>query len=125
MIAAPTRAVLLSYCFRRQHLPHQPKADRVEKFKGKFAGWNAMRDKIFANRSAEAQSRQGQAHRLAGFLPKWDTLSADHETKMFAARPKVHAAITALTDTEIGRVSTGRSRTWGQLDNTLLIYIDE
>jgi len=30
--------------------PHQPKAEWVEKFKGKFdKGWNALREEIFAN----------------------------------------------------------------------------
>jgi arylsulfatase A-like enzyme len=48
--AAPDKPFFLYYVPGGSHSPHQPKAEWVEKFKGKFdMGWNAMRDQILAN----------------------------------------------------------------------------
>ena len=87
------------------HSPHNPKAEFVEKFKGKFdKGWNALREEIFAN-----QKRLGvipanaQLTPWPDSLPKWDTLSAD-EKKLFARQAEVFAGYAAYTDYEIGRV---------------------
>src|SRR5258707_9013069 len=46
--AAPDKPFFLYYVPGGSHSPHQPKAEWVEKFKGKFdMGWNALRDQIF------------------------------------------------------------------------------
>lgn len=55
-------------------------------------------------------------------LPKWETLSADQK-KLFARQAEVYAGYTAYTDHEIGRVIQA-VEDMGQLDNTLIIYID-
>jgi arylsulfatase A-like enzyme len=122
--AAPDKPFLLYYVPGGSHSPHQPKAEWVEKFKGKFdMGWNAMRDQIFAN-----QKRLGAIPDNAKLtdwpdsLPKWDTLSADQK-KLFARQAEVYAGYTAYTDNEIGRVIQA-VEDMGQLDNTLIIYID-
>ncbi|HXO71205.1 MAG TPA: arylsulfatase [Bradyrhizobium sp.] len=122
--AAPEKPFFLYYVPGGSHSPHQPKAEWVEKFKGKFdMGWNAMRDQIFAN-----QKRLGVIPDNAKLtdwpdsLPKWDTLSADQK-KLFARQAEVYAGYTAYTDYEIGRVIQA-VEDMGQLDNTLIIYID-
>src|SRR6201991_4477542 len=122
--AAPEKPFFLYYVPGGSHSPHQPKAEWVEKFKGKFdMGWNAMRDQIFAN-----QKRLGvipanaQLTDWPDSLPKWDTLSAD-EKKLFARQAEVFAGYTAYTDYEIGRVIQ-QVEDMGELDNTLIIYID-
>jgi arylsulfatase A-like enzyme len=122
--AAPDKPFFLYYVPGGSHSPHQPKAEWVEKFKGKFdMGWNAMRDQIFAN-----QKRLGVVPENAkltewpDILPKWDTLSADQK-KLFARQAEVYAGYTAYTDNEIGRVIQA-VEDMGQLDNTLIIYID-
>jgi arylsulfatase A-like enzyme len=122
--AAPDKPFFLYYVPGGSHSPHQPKAEWVEKFKGKFdMGWNAMRDQIFAN-----QKRLGAIPENAKLtdwpdsLPKWDTLSADQK-KLFARQAEVYAGYTAYTDNEIGRVIQA-VEDMGQLDNTLIIYID-
>jgi arylsulfatase A-like enzyme len=122
--AAPDKPFFLYYVPGGSHSPHQPKAEWVEKFKGKFdMGWNAMRDQIFAN-----QKRLGVVPENAKLtewpdsLPKWDTLSADQK-KLFARQAEVYAGYTAYTDNEIGRVIQA-VEDMGQLDNTLIIYID-
>jgi arylsulfatase A-like enzyme len=122
--AAPDKPFFLYYVPGGSHSPHQPKAEWVEKFKGKFdMGWNALRDQIFAS-----QKRLGVIPENAKLtdwpdsLPKWETLSADQK-KLFARQAEVYAAYTAYTDNEIGRVIQA-VEDMGQLDNTLIIYID-
>ena len=121
--SAPDKPFFLYYVPGGSHSPHQPKAEWVEKFKGKFdMGWNALRDQIFAN-----QKRLGVIPDNAKLtewpdsLPKWDTLSADQK-KLFARQAEVYAGYTAYTDNEIGRVIQA-VEDMGQLDNTLIIYI--
>ena len=122
--AAPDKPFFLYYVPGGSHSPHQPKAEWVDKFKGKFdMGWNALRDQIFAN-----QKRLGVIPDTAKLtdwpdsLPKWETLSADQK-KLFARQAEVYAGYTAYTDYEIGRVIQ-QVEDMGQLDNTLIIYID-
>src|SRR5271169_3025627 len=121
--AAPASPWFVYYVPGGSHSPHQPKAEWVEKFKGKFdMGWNAMREQIFAN-----QKRLGVIPANAKLtdwpdsLPKWETLSAD-EKKLFARQAEVYAGYTAYTDNEIGRVIQ-QVEEMGRLDNTLIIYI--
>ncbi|MGZ6032651.1 MAG: arylsulfatase, partial [Isosphaeraceae bacterium] len=122
--ANPGQPWFVYYVPGGSHSPHNPTKEWVEKFKGKFdMGWNAMREQIFAN-----QKRLGvipQNAKLTEWpdsLPKWDSLSAD-EKKLFARQAEVYAAYTAYTDHEIGRVIQ-QVEDLGQLDNTLIIYID-
>jgi arylsulfatase A-like enzyme len=121
--AAPDKPFFLYYVPGGSHSPHQPKAEWVEKFKGKFdKGWNALREEIFAN-----QKRLGAIPESAKLtewpdsLPKWETLSADQK-KLFARQAEVYAGYTAYTDYEIGRVIQ-QVEDMGQIDNTLIIYI--
>jgi arylsulfatase A-like enzyme len=122
--AAPDKPFFLYYVPGGSHSPHQPKAEWVEKFKGKFdMGWNAMREQIFAN-----QKRLGVIPANAQLtpwpddLPKWESLSADQK-KLFARQAEVYAGYTAYTDNEIGRVIQ-EVKDEGKFDNTLIIYID-
>jgi arylsulfatase len=121
--AAPESPWFVYYVPGGTHSPHQPKAEWIEKFKGKFdMGWNVMREQIFANQKrlgvipANAQLTPWPAD-----LPKWETLSAD-EKKLFARQAEVFAGYAAYTDNEIGRVIQ-QVEDMGQLDNTLIIYI--
>jgi len=120
----PDKPFFLYYVPGGTHAPHQPKAEWIEKFKGKFdMGWNALREQIFAN-----QKRLGvipPETELTPWpekdLPTWDSLSAD-EKKLFARQAEVFAAYAAYTDYEIGRVIQA-VEDLGKLDNTLIIYI--
>ena len=122
--SAPDKPFFLYYVPGGSHSPHQPKAEWVEKFKGKFdMGWNTLREQIFAN-----QKRLGVIPENAKLtdwpdsLPKWETLSADQK-KLYARQAEVYAGYTAYTDYEIGRVIQ-QVEDMGQLDNTLIIYIN-
>jgi arylsulfatase len=120
---APEQPFFLYYVPGATHSPHQPKAEWIAKFKGKFdMGWNAMRDTIFANQKrlgvipANAQLTPWPAD-----LPLWDTLSADSK-RLFAHQAEVFAGYAAYADYEIGRVIDA-VQAMGKLDNTLIIYI--
>src|SRR3954465_4824500 len=122
--AAPDKPFFLYYVPGGSHSPHQPKAEWVEKFKGKFdKGWNALREEIFANQKRlGAIPQDAKLTEWPDSLPKWDTLSADQK-KLFARQAEVYAGYTAYTDHEIGRVIQ-QVEDMGRLDNTLVIYID-
>jgi arylsulfatase len=122
--AAPDKPFFLYYVPGGSHSPHQPKAEWVEKFKGKFdKGWNALREEIFANQKRlGAIPENAKLTEWPDSLPKWETLSADQK-KLFARQAEVYAGYTAYTDYEIGRVIQ-QVEDMGQLDNTLIIYID-
>ena len=123
--AAPDQPWLVYYAPGGSHTPHQPTKEWIDKFKGKFdMGWNALREQIFAN-----QKRLGVIPPNTQLTPwpdkdlaRWETLSAD-EKKLFARQAEAFAAYTAYTDNEIGRVIQAIQDA-GQLDNTLIIYID-
>ena len=121
--AAPDKPFFLYYVPGGSHSPHQPKAEWVEKFKGKFdKGWNALREEIFANQKRlGAIPENAKLTEWPDSLPKWETLSADQK-KLFARQAEVYAGYTAYTDYEIGRVIQ-QVEDMGQLDNTLIIYI--
>ena len=123
--AAPDQPFFLYYVPGGSHSPHQPTQEWIDKFHGKFdMGWNAMREQIFAN-----QKRLGvvpanaQADPWPDDLPKWDSLIAPTQKKLYARQAEVYAGYTAYTDYEIGRVIQ-EVEELGKLDNTLIIYID-
>lgn len=123
--AAPDQPFFVYYVPGGTHSPHQPTKEWIDKVHDMHLfddGWNALRDKIFAN-----QKRLGvipastQLTAWPDELQKWDTLTAD-EQKLFARQAEVFGAYVAYTDHEIGRVIQ-EVQDEGKLDNTLIIYI--
>jgi len=121
----PSMPFLLYYAPGGTHAPHHPTPEWIKKATDLHlftSGWNALRDKIFAN-----QKRLGvipQDAKLTpwpGMLKKWETLSAE-EKKLFIREADVYAAYLMYTDHEIGRVVQAVTD-MGKLDNTLIIYI--
>jgi arylsulfatase len=123
--AAPDKPFFLYYVPGGTHSPHQPTKEWIDKIHAMHLfddGWNALREKIFAN-----QKRLGVIPQNTQLTPwpvelkKWDTLTAD-EKRLFAHQAEVFAAYAAYTDHEIGRVIQ-EVEDEGKLDNTLIIYI--
>jgi arylsulfatase A-like enzyme len=121
----PAMPFLLKYAQGGTHAPHHPTPEWIKKATDLHLfdnGWNALRDKIFAN-----QKRLGvipQDAKLTSWpdmLKKWETLSAD-EKKLFIREADIYAAYLMYTDHEIGRVVQA-VQDMGKLDNTLIIYI--
>ena len=108
------------------HAPHHPTPEWVKKISDMHLfdqGWNALRDKIFAN-----QKKLGVIPDDAKLTPwpddllkKWDSLTAE-DKKLFIRQADVYAAYLAYTDHEIGRVIDAVEQ-MGKLENTLIIYI--
>ncbi len=121
--AAPDKPFFVYYVPGGTHSPHQPKAEWIEKFKGKFdGGWNALRDQIYANqKKLGVIPANTQLTPWPDTLPKWETLTPD-EKKLYAREAEVFAGYAAYTDHEIGRVIQA-VQDLGKLDNTLIIYI--
>jgi arylsulfatase len=121
--AAPDKPFFVYYVPGGTHSPHQPKAEWVEKFRGKFSmGYEKLREVIFAN-----QKRLGvippetQLTPWPAEIPKWDSLSFAYK-KLFERQAEVFAGYAAYTDHEIGRVIQ-QVQDMGKLDNTIIIYI--
>ena len=122
----PALPFFLHYVPGATHAPHHPTKEWVDKITDMHLfddGWNALRDKIFAN-----QKRLGVIPTDAKLTPwpddllkTWDKLTAE-ERKLFIRQANVYAAYLAYADHEIGRVIQA-VEDMGKLDNTLIIYI--
>ena len=124
--SAPEKPFFVYYVPGGTHAPHHPTPEWIKKISDMHlfdAGWNAMRDTIFAN-----QKRLGvipentQLTPWPDSLPQWDTLPEENK-KLFVRQADVFGAYVAYTDHEIGRVIQAVDDL-GKLDNTLIIYIE-
>jgi arylsulfatase len=123
----PSKPFFCYYVPGGTHAPHHPTKEWVDKIHNMHlfdAGWNKLRDTIFAN-----EKKLGVIPQDAKLTPwphdllkNWDELTAD-EKKMFIRQVEVFAAYVAYTDNEIGRVIQA-VEDMGKLDNTLIIYIN-
>ena len=123
----PDQPFFVYYVPGGTHAPHHPTPEWIKKISDMHlfdAGWNKLRETIFAN-----QKKLGVIPQNAKLTPwpkdllkDWDQLTAD-EKKMFTRQVDVFAAYVAYTDHEIGRVIQA-VEDMGKLDNTLIIYIN-
>jgi len=120
---APEKPFLAYYAPGTAHAPHHAPKDWIAKFKGKFdQGWDKVREETFTRQKqmglipANAQLTA----RSAG-IPAWESLDADHK-KVFARMMEVYAAALAHADYQMGRILDA-IEAQGELDNTLVIYI--
>ena len=105
------------------HSPHMAPRDWIERFKGRFdQGWDRLREETLARQKAAGivPADTVLTPRPAE-LPAWDSLSPEMK-RVYARMMEVAAAQLAYFDFQIGRV-TQELRAEGQLDNTLVIYI--
>jgi arylsulfatase A-like enzyme len=121
----PNRPFMIYYVPGATHSPHHPTPEWVKKITDMHLfdeGWNAQREKIFAN-----QKKLGivpQSAKLTEWpkdLKKWNELS-DEAKKLYIREANIYAAYLAYTDHEIGRVIQAIDD-MDKLDNTLIIYI--
>ena len=122
----PSMPFLVYYVPGGTHAPHHPTPEWIKKISDMHLfddGWNALRDKIFAN-----QKRVGVIPQDAQLTPwpkdllkEWDQLTPV-EKQLFIRQADVYGAYLAYTDHEIGRVVQA-IEDLGKLDNTLIIYI--
>lgn len=123
----PNKPFFIKYAPGATHAPHHPTkawVDKISQMKLFDEGWNKVRERIFEN-----QKRLGVVPEDAKLPPwpkdvlkDWDQLTAE-EQKLFIRQAEVFAAYVAYSDSEIGRVVQA-VEDLGQLDNTLVIYIN-
>lgn len=120
----PDKPFLLYYAPGTSHSPLAAPKDWIARFKGRFdQGWDKAREETFERQkaagvipaSAELTPRPPE-------LPAWNSLSADQK-RLAARMMEVYAASLAYCDVQIGRVIQ-QLRDSGQLDNTLIIFIE-
>ena len=121
---APDKPFFMYFAPGNGHAPHHATKDWIAKFKGKFdQGWDKQREETLAT-----QKRLGVVPPdtvltpRPDSIPAWDSLNADQK-KVYARMMEVYAAAVAQSDYEIGRVIDSLQES-GQLDNTLVIYIE-
>ena len=120
---APDKPWLQYYAPGTAHAPHHAPKEWIAKFKGKFdQGWDKVREETFAR-----QKQMGIIPANAKLTPRpeeipaWDSLNADQK-KVFAHMMEVYAAALVYADNQMGRILDA-VEDLGQLDNTLVIYI--
>jgi arylsulfatase A-like enzyme len=120
---APNKPWLAYYAPGTAHAPHHAPKDWIAKFKGKFdQGWDKQREDTFARQKKLGIIPQNtQLTKRSAGIGAWDGLDADHK-KVYAHMMEVYAAALSYCDTQMGRVLDAIDET-GQLDNTLVIYI--
>jgi len=120
---APQKPWLAYYAPGTAHAPHHAPKEWIAKFKGQFdQGWDKAREQTLARQKklgvVPADTKLTQ--RSPG-IPAWDSLNADHK-KVAARMMEVYAAALSHADHQMGRVIDAIEET-GELDNTLVIYI--
>ncbi len=121
--ADPTKPFFLYYAPAATHAPHQVPDDWRDKYKGQFDdGWDAFRQKVFAN-----QKKLGLIPSYAQLplrnprVAAWESLPAE-EKKLYARFMEVYAAYLTYTDYQISRV-INEVKSLNQLDNTLIFVM--
>jgi arylsulfatase len=120
---APDRPFFVYYATGTAHAPHQAPPDWIARFKGRFdQGWDKVREETLARQKAAGiVPPDTQLTPRPAVIPAWDSLGPDQKG-VYAHLMEVHAAALAHADFQIGRVIDA-IRQAGQLDNTLILYI--
>ena len=120
---APQRPWLQYYATGTAHAPHHAPPDWIAKFKGQFdQGWDKVREETLARQKTLGIVPQDTklTERSPG-IPAWDSLDAAHK-KVAAHMMEVYAAALSHADYEMSRILDA-IKDLGELDNTLVIYI--
>ena len=120
---APQKPWLVYYAPGTAHAPHHAPKDWIARYKGKFdQGWDKVREETLARQKqlGVVPASTKLTERSPG-IPAWDSLDADHR-KVAARMMEVYAGALSHADTQMGRVIDAVDEL-GELDNTLVIYI--
>jgi arylsulfatase len=121
---APSQPFFIYYAPGATHAPHQAPKEWIDKFKGKFdQGWDKVREETWTRQKALGVIPPNtQLTARPDWLPAWDSLSPDRR-KVYARLMEAYAGFLAYSDYQVGRVIDVLRET-GQLDNTLVIFIE-
>ncbi len=120
---APNKPFLAYYAPGTAHAPHHAPKEWIARFKGKFdQGWDKVREESFARQKALGViPADAKLTKRPESIPAWDSLNADQK-KVFARMMEVYAAALAHCDYQMTRI-LDTIEAQGELDNTLVIYI--
>lgn len=121
---APDKPFFIYYAPGTAHAPHQAPADWIERFKGKFdKGWDQLREDVFAQQKAQGViPDNAELTPRPSLIPAWESISPEQQ-RVNARQMEVFAAALAYQDAQFGRLIDELER-MGQLDNTLVIFIE-
>jgi len=123
----PSKPIFIKYAPGATHAPHHPTqewVDSIRKLHLFDAGYEAVRDRIFANQKRLGLVPQGTTLNPwpSEHITPWAKLTPDAQ-KLYIRQAEIFAAYAAYSDHEIGRVIQA-FQDLGKLDNTLIIYIN-
>ena len=120
---APSKPFLAYYAPGTAHAPHHAPKEWIAKFKGQFdQGWDKVREETFARQKAAGVIPANAKLTVRdASIPAWDSLNADQK-KVFAHMMEVYAAALSHCDNQMARI-LDTIEAQGELDNTLVIYI--
>jgi len=119
----PDKPFFMYFAPGATHAPHHVPKKWSDKYRGKFdAGWDALRESIFAKQkelgvipqTAELTKRHDE-------IPGWDEMPDDLKP-VLARQMEIYAGFMEQTDHEVGRLIDAMDGL-GVLDNTLIYYI--
>lgn len=121
--ARPDMPLFIQYATAACHAPHHAPADWIERFAGCFdQGWDAVREATLARqKAAGVVPADTELTARPDEIDAWESLSPDHR-RVAARMMEVYAASLAYADAQVGRVLRELDEI-GELDNTLVIYI--
>ncbi len=120
---APQKPWVQYYAPGTAHAPHHAPPDWIAKFKGQFdQGWDKVREETLTRQKAlgVVPTDTKLTERSQG-IPAWDSLDAAHK-KVAARMMEVYAGALSHADYQMGRILDAIDEL-GELDNTLVIYI--
>jgi arylsulfatase A-like enzyme len=122
---APNKPFFMYFCTGAMHAPHHVPKEWADKYKGQFDdGWDAYREKVFAN-----QKKMGivppdtQLSRHDPDVQDWSKLPAD-ERRLYARMMEVFAGFLEHTDHYIGEL-IAFLKELGEYENTLIMVISD
>ena len=120
---APTKPLFCYYATGTAHAPHHAPKEWIEKFEGQFdQGWDEVRSETLARQKELGVVPTGTklTERSKGIRP-WSELNVK-EKEVYARMMEVYAGALSHADHQFGNIITAIDE-MGELDNTLVIYI--
>lgn len=122
---APNKPFFMYFCTGAQHAPHHVPKEWADKYKGQFdEGWDAYREKVFANqKQLGLVPLNAKLSRHDPDVQDWGKLPAN-ERKLYARMMEVFAGFLEHTDHYIGELIAFLKEI-GEYENTLIMVISD
>lgn len=122
---APNKPFFMYFCTGAQHAPHHVPKEWADKYKGQFdEGWDAYREKVFANqKQLGLVPLNAKLSRHDPDVQDWGKLPAN-ERKLYARMMEVFAGFLEHTDHYIGELIPFLKEI-GEYENTLIMVISD